>query len=183
MHVIAFIIAGCWIAFWLYWIAAAFRTKSSQPRWGQFAFVRILIVIVIILLDRVTAFHRYRSVTHNPVLQGIGLAIFLLGLGLAIWARLYIGRNWGMPMSRKNDAELVTTGPYRFIRNPIYSGILLGAIGTMLAVSLYWLVPVVLVGAYFIYSAVIEARDMGARFPDTYPAYKQSTKMMIPFIL
>jgi protein-S-isoprenylcysteine O-methyltransferase Ste14 len=50
------------------------------------------------------------------------------------------------------------------------------------AVSLYWLVAVVLLGAYFIYSAVMEERYMAGRFPDTYPKYKQSTKMLIPFI-
>ena len=88
-----------------------------------------------------------------------------------------------MPMSQKTDAELVTNGPYRFIRNPIYSGIILAMIGTTIAVSLYWLIAAVLAGAYFIYSATVEARDMAARFPDTYPEYKRSTKMLIPFIV
>jgi protein-S-isoprenylcysteine O-methyltransferase Ste14 len=76
----------------------------------------------------------------------------------------------------------VTTGPYSTVRHPIYSGIILAMIGTTVAVSLYWLVAVVLLGAYFIYSAVIEERYMAGRFPDAYPKYKQSTKMLIPFI-
>ena len=85
-------------------------------------------------------------------------------------------------MSRKVDPELVTTGPYHAIRHPIYSGIILAMIGTTIAVSWYWLIAVVLLGAYFIYSAAMEERYMAGRFPDTYPGYKQSTKMLIPFI-
>jgi protein-S-isoprenylcysteine O-methyltransferase Ste14 len=183
MHVVDIIIAVCWIAFWLYWLAAAFGAKSGQQRWGQFAGMRIAVIVVVLLLVRARVLKGHETATANPLLQGIGLAVFLLGLALAIWARVYIGRNWGMPMSKKNDAELVTTGPYHFIRNPIYSGIILAMIGTTIAVSLYWLIAVALIGAYFIYSATVEARDMSARFPDTYPAYKRSTKMLIPFIL
>jgi protein-S-isoprenylcysteine O-methyltransferase Ste14 len=183
MHVVDVIIFVCWIAFWLYWIAAAFGAKSGKSRWGQFACVRIIIILVILLLARTKLLKGHHVVTTSPLLGGIGLAIFLLGLALAIWARLYIGRNWGMPMSQKTDAELVTNGPYRFIRNPIYSGIILAMIGTTIAVSLYWLIAAVLAGAYFIYSATVEARDMAARFPDTYPEYKRSTKMLIPFIV
>ena len=85
-------------------------------------------------------------------------------------------------MSEKADPELVTTGPYRTIRHPIYSGIILAIAGTTVAVSLYWLIAVVLVGAYFVYSAIMEERYMNERFPDTYPRYKQSTKMLVPFI-
>lgn len=87
-----------------------------------------------------------------------------------------------MPMSRKDDPELVTSGPYRTVRHPIYSGILLGAVGTAVAVSLYVLVLAAVMGAYFVYSAVMEERWMAEHFPDTYPAYKRSTKMLIPFI-
>ena len=87
-----------------------------------------------------------------------------------------------MPMSEKADPELVTTGPYSAVRHPIYSGIILAMIGTAVAVSVYWLVAVVLVGAYFIYSATREERYLADQFPDTYPKYKQSTKMLIPFI-
>ena len=47
-----------------------------------------------------------------------------MGLGFAIWARVHIGRNWGTPMTQRDDPELVTSGPYRFVRHPIYSGIL-----------------------------------------------------------
>ena len=85
-------------------------------------------------------------------------------------------------MSQKLDPELVTTGPYRLVRHPIYSGILLGVVGTAIAISLYWLVAGVLGGAYFIYSAIVEERNMTALFPHTYPDYKRSTKMLIPYV-
>lgn len=116
------------------------------------------------------------------MLQGIGLAIFVLGLALAVWARVYLGRNWGMPMSQKADPELVTSGPYHSIRHPIYTGVILAMIGTTIAVSLYWLIAVALIGCYFIYGAVVEERSMTQLFPDSYPADKRSTKMLIPFI-
>ena len=56
-------------------------------------------------------------------------------------------------------------------------------IGTSIAVSLFWLVAVVLLGVYFIYSAIMEERFMLGRFPDSYPQYRRSTKMLIPFIV
>jgi protein-S-isoprenylcysteine O-methyltransferase Ste14 len=86
-------------------------------------------------------------------------------------------------MSQKADPELVTTGPYHSIRHPIYSGIILAMIGTAIAVSLYWLVAVIFLGAYFLYSAIVEERSMARLFPDSYPEYKRSTKMLIPFIV
>jgi protein-S-isoprenylcysteine O-methyltransferase Ste14 len=54
--------------------------------------------------------------------------------------------------------------------------------GTAIAVSVYWLIAVALLGGYFIYSAVVEERNMAKLFPDTYPEYKKSTKMLLPFI-
>jgi protein-S-isoprenylcysteine O-methyltransferase Ste14 len=181
MNVIDIVIAVGWVAFGIYWFAAAVGAKPGQNRSTRFVGVRVGILLAILLLFRLKILKGHR-VTTNPWLQAIGLALFVLGLALAIWARLYLGRNWGMPMSRKEEPELVTTGPYSSIRHPIYSGIILAMIGTSVAVSVYWLVAVVLVGAYFLYSAFTEERIMSALFPDSYPAYKSSTKMLIPFI-
>jgi protein-S-isoprenylcysteine O-methyltransferase Ste14 len=181
MHVVDVVIFAVWIAFWIYWLVASIGVKAGQTRWARFAGVRVGVILVVLLLLRGRALKGHGAVS-DPWLQGIGLAVFLLGLALAVWARLYLGRNWGMPMSQKADPELVTTGPYRIIRHPIYSGIILAMIGTAIAVSLYWLVAVVLLGAYFVYSATAEERFMAGRFPDSYPQYKRSTKMLIPFI-
>jgi protein-S-isoprenylcysteine O-methyltransferase Ste14 len=181
MNAIDTVIAIGWAAFWIYWLAAAIGVKAGRPRWTQFAGLRIGILVVVLLLLRARVLKDHVT-TANPWLQGIGLAVFVAGLALAVWARVYLGRNWGMPMSQKADPELVTTGPYRSVRHPIYTGIILAMIGTTIAVSLYWLVVVILIGAYFIYSATVEERLMARTFPDTYPAYKQSTKMLIPFV-
>jgi protein-S-isoprenylcysteine O-methyltransferase Ste14 len=181
MHAVDFVIGVVWVVFWIYWIAASVGVKAGRTRWTRFAGIRVSILLVVLLLLRLRVLKGY-AVTDDAWLQGIGLAIFLLGLALAVWARLYLGRNWGMPMSEKVDPELVTTGPYSKVRHPIYSGIILAMVGTTIAVSLYWLVAVVLLGAYFIYSAVMEERYMAGLFPDAYPRYKQSTKMLVPFI-
>lgn len=182
MPVVDVVISAVWIAFWIYWLTASIGVKAGRARWAQFAGSRAAIVLVILLLLRLGVLKGHPA-TVNPWLQGIGLAVFLLGLALAVWARVHLGRNWGTPMSRKADPELVTTGPYSTIRHPIYSGVILALAGTAVAVSLYWLAVAVLLGAYFIYSAAMEERYMAGIFPDAYPAYKRSTKMLIPFIL
>jgi protein-S-isoprenylcysteine O-methyltransferase Ste14 len=94
-----------------------------------------------------------------------------------------IGRNWGTPMTQKDEPELVTRGPYHLVRHPIYSGILLAGVGSALALSWLWLTVVALAAVYFLYSANVEERYLTERFPDDYPAYKQSTKMLLPFAL
>jgi protein-S-isoprenylcysteine O-methyltransferase Ste14 len=128
MHVVDVVILVCWVAFWVYWLAASTGVKVGQAGWTRFAGIRVGVILAILLLLRVRAFKGHVA-TNNPWLQGIGLAVFLLGLALAIWARVYLGRNWGMPMSQKVDPELVTAGPYRGIRHPIYSGIILRSVG------------------------------------------------------
>ena len=181
MRVAVVIISAGWIAFWIYWLAAASGVKKGRTRWTRFAGIRVVIIVIVVLLIRSKAL-RHASPTSDPWLQGVGVAVFVSGLALAIWARIYLGRNWGMPMTEKADPELVTTGPYSRIRHPIYSGIILAMIGTTIAVTVYWLVVVVLLGGYFVFSAFTEERFMGERFPESYPQYKRSTKMLIPFV-
>jgi protein-S-isoprenylcysteine O-methyltransferase Ste14 len=184
VHVIDAVFLVGWIVFWAYWLIAAVGVKRGRGRFVQFAGARVGIILIVLLLVRLGVFKGHGNIANNQnlALGGAGLALFALGLGLAIWARLYLGRNWGMPMTQKAEPELVRNGPYRYVRHPIYSGIILGMVGTALAVSLYWLVAVIALSAYFVYSAHVEERNMARLFPDTYPEYKHSTKMLVPFV-
>jgi protein-S-isoprenylcysteine O-methyltransferase Ste14 len=86
-------------------------------------------------------------------------------------------------MTRKEQPELVTSGPYRLVRHPIYFGILAGLLGTAAALGWHWLIAVALAGVYFVYSATVEERYLAATFPDDYPRYRRATKMLVPFLL
>jgi protein-S-isoprenylcysteine O-methyltransferase Ste14 len=171
-----------WAAFWLYWLVAAFRTKRSRIPWSRELRIRVVIVVIAIVLVRLGAL-RGHGVYTDPWREAVGLVLFGLGLGFAIWARGHIGRNWGTPMTQKDEPELVTSGPYHLVRHPIYSGILLANIGTAVALSWWWLIPGALAGIYFIYSATVEERYLTEQFPNSYPAYKRLTKMLLPFVL
>jgi protein-S-isoprenylcysteine O-methyltransferase Ste14 len=181
MRVVEYVFAVGWAAFWLYWILAAFSMKRGRFAWSHEARIRLAILVVVVVLVRLGVF-RDHGVHSDPWRAAVGLALFALGLGFAIWARVHIGRNWGTPMTQKEDPELVTSGPYQLVRHPIYSGILAAGVGTALALSWFWLVPVALAGVYFIYSATVEERYLAGQFPDVYPAYRRSTKMLVPFV-
>jgi len=182
MRVVDLVLAIVWLAFWAYWLIAALRAKRGRSGgWSGLTGVRVLIFAGFYLLVRSVGLrHSYKP---SPVEAGIGLALFLLGLALCVWARLYIGRNWGTPMSQKENPELVTTGPYHRIRHPIYSGLILALLGTALATTPYALIAVPILAGFFIYSATREEAYLTEQLGDTYRAYKHSTKMLIPFVL
>lgn len=185
MHIVDLVIAVVWVAVLVYWLVAASAVKASRPngrRWTMFLGVRIVVIAAVLILVRSRVGEGHLNATVDPWLQGIGLVIFLAGTAMAVWARAILGRNWGQPMSQRIEPELVTGGPYRYVRHPIYSGLLLAMIGTTIAVSLYWLVALVILGAYFVYSATVEERLMEAEFPDAYPEYRRRTKMLMPFV-
>jgi protein-S-isoprenylcysteine O-methyltransferase Ste14 len=172
--------AAAWVVFWIYWMVSAARVKKgTRPR---LAVVPRLVVIALAILFEVV-FKGHSLSVHSQTLHVVGLIFLLSGLSLAVWARVYLGRNWGMPMTQKEEPELVTSGPYQLVRHPIYSGLLLAMLGTALAVTFYWFTAVVVLGIYFIYSATVEEKIMAASFPSAYPSYRTKTKMLIPFVL
>ena len=178
-----------WLIFFAYWWISAIGVKKNIRRRSLRleAGIRILAVGVIILLARIPGSHalfqRPSQVPINSIEGAAGLVLCLAGFVFAVWARLHLGRNWGMPMSLKEGHELVTTGPYHYLRHPIYSGMLLALIGSALVAGRFWFVLVVAMGIYCVYSARTEERLMLKEFPDQYPKYMRRTKALIPFVV
>jgi protein-S-isoprenylcysteine O-methyltransferase Ste14 len=178
MRAVELVFAVGWGVFWLYWLIAAFSMKRGRVSWAREVRVRVVIFVVVVALVRLGVF-RGHGVATDPLRAAVGLVLFGLGLAFAVWARVHIGRT---PMTQKNEPELVTSGPYRLVRHPIYSGIILAGLGTAVGLSWLWLVAVGLAGGYFIYSATVEERFLTETFPDEYPAYRRSTNMLIPYV-
>jgi protein-S-isoprenylcysteine O-methyltransferase Ste14 len=180
MHGIKIGIGITWVVFWIYWLVAATQAKASvRGGWG----FRLRGIAAIAALIMLRAFRGHSVSIHTLALGIVGAALVACGLLFAVWARLYLGSNWGMPTSQRVEPELVTSGPYRFVRHPIYSGLILALIGTALATSLYGLILVVAATAYFYWSATVEERNLTQAFPSDYPAYERRTKKLIPFLL
>jgi protein-S-isoprenylcysteine O-methyltransferase Ste14 len=182
MHAVEFVFASGWAVFWAYWLVAAVSMQRGRLLLVRDLRIRAVIFVLAIILLRLGAF-RPNDVNADPEIAGLGLVLFAVGLGCALWARLHIGRNWGTPMSRKDDPALVTSGPYHLVRHPIYAGVIVAGVGTAVALSWSWLIAVGLAGVYVIYSATIEERTLTEQFPDSYPAYRHATKMLVPWIL
>ena len=190
------VIAALWIILIIYLIlmaASAKRTVGRGRVWWREIGLRLLILGGVLIALRLFASNQAlpeaRSdavnsnvVNSNMLLGTIGAALCALGVGFTIWARAYLGRNWGMPMSQKENPEVITTGPYACVRHPIYAGFLLAMLGSAIGQTVIWLVPLVIVGAYFVYSARREEKLMLEQFPEQYRAYMQRTKMLVPFI-
>jgi protein-S-isoprenylcysteine O-methyltransferase Ste14 len=172
---------GCgWVVFLIYWVVAASSSKESVGGGWRARLTGVRAVGVFLI----AAVLRGGSLAvHNVILAAIGALLFACGIALAVWARLHLGRDWGMPMTQRAEPELVTSGPYRFVRHPIYSGLLTAMLGTALVNNLLGLIVVAVLVAYFYYCGIVEERNLAATFPKSYPEYRSRTKMLIPFLL
>jgi protein-S-isoprenylcysteine O-methyltransferase Ste14 len=181
VHALRLAVGIAWAVFWVGWLLAAFTAKRSTGRgWGRLGPRGIAAVAVVILIR---ANRAGGLEVHSIVVAVIGTVLFATGVALAIWARVILGRNWGMPTTQRLEPELITAGPYGVVRHPIYTGILLGVIGTGLVINYIGLAIAVILGVYFVWAATVEERNLTATFPSAYPPYRARTKMLIPYLL
>jgi protein-S-isoprenylcysteine O-methyltransferase Ste14 len=180
MHTLKTAVDITWIVFWIYWLGSAFGVKTGRASWRRVPLNGVTAISVVVL---VRVLRGGSLAVHSPVLGAIGAVVFASGIVLAVRARVHLGRNWGMPMTEKAEPELVTSGPYRVVRHPVYSGLLAALLGTALITNLIGLIIVVILCGYFYYCALVEEKNLTAAFPTAYPEYRASTKMLIPFVL
>jgi protein-S-isoprenylcysteine O-methyltransferase Ste14 len=176
-----------WWAWLVYWLAAAGWTKTT--RWRESAASRATYTLAaptaLWLLGParlLPAILHQRIFPASPLLAWLGAAVTAAGLGFNIWARLHLGRNWSGAVTVKEDHELVRTGPYRRIRHPIYTGIILALVGT--AVTLgerRGLLALVVVTLALIRKLRLEEARMSETFPD-YAAYRRESAALFPFL-
>jgi protein-S-isoprenylcysteine O-methyltransferase Ste14 len=182
------IIAFCWITFILVWLVMGGLAKKSIRAKGQhhtstiYLVIAMTIVVLVLHTKGLEFLITYQLFPSTPLIQSIGVFICAAGIAFAIWARIHLGKNWGMPMVLKEKPDLVTSGPYHFVRHPIYTGLLAAMLGTNINGGFMGLVWLLFSATFFIYSAKREEKMMLVQFPDEYPAYMKCSKMLIPFI-
>ncbi len=180
-------ITFCWIAFVVYWWVSAWNVKKTAERTSAASRLRYKIWTWIGIILLIGPFHIYpfqmMVVPRSWLTAGSGCILCLAGLLLAVWARRTLARNWSADVTFKEEHELVTRGPYQFVRHPIYTALLLMFLGTALADEKLgsWLsLPFCFIGFWLKYKD--EEKLMLQHFPNEYPAYMSRVKALVPFV-
>jgi protein-S-isoprenylcysteine O-methyltransferase Ste14 len=181
------IVGGLWVVFVFYWLLTARNVKAT--RWhesaGSQAVHRIpLAAGAILLAGGFPSLHflNDRLLPEDSGVELAGILILASGVAFAIWARRHIGTNWSASVTIKADHVLVRSGPYAIVRHPIYTGMLLGFLGTAVAIG-QWrgIAALTLAVVAFLYKSKVEERKMRATFPE-YEDYQRRTAALIPLL-
>ena len=178
-----------WIAFLVYWRLSAAGVKPAARResaWSRTSYI-IPIVLASILLSippipgggfLFSPFLPQRTDGYWP-----GVMLIAAGLGFSVWARQHLGRNWSGTVQVKQDHQLICTGPYRFVRHPIYTGILVAFLGNAIVVCQWCgILAVFIAFGSFWRKLTIEERFMRETFGSAYEEYRARTAALIPYL-
>jgi protein-S-isoprenylcysteine O-methyltransferase Ste14 len=179
-----------WVAWVTYWWALSRSVKVNVRRESVYSrrsyLVALLLAVVLLSVpDLPIAFlgGRFLPAATWPLWNGIGAVLVVAGLLFTVWAREHLGRNWSDVVTIKVDHELVMSGPYRVVRHPIYTGLLVAFLGQALARG-EWrgLLAVALALWAFWRKSQVEERLMREQFGAAYEEYSQRIAALIPFI-
>ena len=141
------------------------------------SFRLLVAMIVALLLPRPPIFKFANFASVGPILSSVGLAITVAGMTLLVWARQTLGRNWSQTVSAKDDHELVASGPYRYVRHPMYTGGILACFGSAIVAGGVFVFLLLVLTPLFLWR--VRAED---ELLEVSAAYKRRTKALIPFV-
>ncbi len=192
MEIIIRALAICIFFFWtMYWLITERRADREKPKTRELSlfhkynirrqFLRFAELILIFQLFDLSLLPMPNVSTS---IQVVGLGAVIVGASISISARKSLGTNWAHAFEYqvKNKQELVTSGIYKYIRHPIYTGLILGFIGGELVAEsyLFFLGLILVWGAY--HQARLEERLLLKHFGEDYKKYMKQSKMFIPFL-
>ena len=174
------LICAVWLGS-LPFVKRTIHRQSGSSRWPQ----TVLFIVGLYLIFRSLPTSTWLDQPVLTVTVPIALAgfcIVLCGVGFSIWARVILGENWSGTPSIKQDHALIQRGPYRFVRHPIYTGLLIALLGSALQHSLLrsFLGVIICTVALWLKIAV-EEQFMVHLFGDQYLRYRKNVSALIPF--
>lgn len=182
------VIGVLWLIWLLYWIVSARGIKPivrHEAKGARLAFLaQVVLTAVLLRPGRWPGWLEDTWISGGLTRYWIAVTVVAAGLALSIWARRALGRNWSGTVAVKEDHELIQSGPYAWVRHPIYSGILLMILGTGLASGRAHalLAFPIAVSALWLRSRA-EERWMGEVFGERYAAYRRKSWALIPRLL
>ena len=177
-----------WIGFLVVWGIGALAQKQvvrREPARSRLVHLFFGALVVILLFDKKLSlgFMERPFVPKAAIFSDLGLAFTITGIAFAIWARVFLGGNWSGAVTVKKDHELVRAGPYALVRHPIYTGALLGLLGT--AIAFRGTRGLLALGVAILALWMKSRREelfMMEQFGAEYAQYKQEVKGLIPFV-
>ncbi|HET8745255.1 MAG TPA: isoprenylcysteine carboxylmethyltransferase family protein [Ramlibacter sp.] len=188
---IAKLIEAGWFVFIAYWAIQARAVKStarSEPFFARLLkyWLPLMVGTVLVLPWRggEATLLRARFVPSSHGLPLLGVLLLWAGVAFAIWARATLGRNWSAVVQVKRDHELIERGPYRWVRHPIYTGLLMAYLGTTFSLG-EWrgLLGTAIVGVSFWFKLKLEERWMREQFGARYEDYMRRVRALLPGVL
>lgn len=183
------ILAGIWIVLGVYWLISALFTKQAVRRQTSASrSIQVLLSVAgyFLLFDPAFSIGILSRRIIPPALfvTLLGIGLTAVGAAFAVWARIVLAGNWSSDVTVKENHVLTTRGPYRVVRHPIYSGLLLAVLATAISFGLVrcfvgWLC----VFTGFWMKLRVEEQFMTQQFGGQYVQYSQRVKALIPKIL
>ncbi len=180
-------IGCCWIAWVVCWVIMASTTKRTVERGGFIGYRLVAGVLIVgcVAAGRLLHVSSQSQLWQTPLALGIvSDCIVVAGAAFTVWARITLGRNWSAEVTFKQDHELIESGPYALARHPIYTGLIVMALGTAINYgrTFGFALLFALCGGLW-WKARQEERIMSRHFPDAYAEYKTRVRAIIPFVL
>jgi len=175
-----------WYVLVVYWAISFLRvkqTKIEQNSWERMAHVSAMAIAFLLLFTQSLRIGPLgsRFMPESASMQESGIFLTSLGVAFAIWARYSLGQFWSARVTLKVDHQLIRSGPYAYVRHPIYTGLLLATVGTAFVVG-EWraVVAVFLTLVAFSHKARKEEALLSSEFGDQYQEYRRHTGFLTP---
>lgn len=182
------LIPALWAAWLVYWLVESFkvhaarRTESLSS--GLSHTVPLWIGVVLMVSPRwMPAWLSGRVLPRDALTAWIGVVMLVAGIVFSVWARRHLAGWWSSTVTLKQNHQLIRSGPYRYARHPIYTGLLLGLLGTAIAIGeWHGFISVAVIAAAFSRKIAVEERFLREALPGDYDRYRSEVAKLIPFV-
>ncbi len=159
------------------------KTGTKQDR-STLGMIWLVIAVSITAGIFVAQNFRAAALPHGWMFASAGVVLFVTGLVLRWWAIITLGRFFTVDVTIEKDHELVERGPFRMVRHPSYTGVLLAFLGFGLSLHNWAALLIILlpIGAAFIHRMNVEEDALLRALGPPYANYMKRTKRFVPFV-